>query len=400
MIDEANDSNYSLGTVSYQSCDGIFIQNNILRGEISANGVYQVCAIPNTITTDAKLDHDLDPNTGNIASVTISGGTASCSAGTWTKIDRLEGSSLASNLIEGIYRLTVIEGPDLNDIESNDLESLRNDPDICVFEEIYELPKDQILYGSVRVDETYCSLSSGHIDIEVNQSAGEVYFYYDGVRVPNTDVEVIAAEFGINTYRVLIQNPNSNGSFEIRNALGCGVVVAQDLLDTNVLTPIISYTSPEFEESGTISEGSNISFTLVGNTSYNRVEWDFGDSSPVVTGETVSHQYFADGTYNVTVYVYNALGCFTTATKVINVDATASTKDYSNSITIYPNPTTSIINIEQDFTSAKVYDISGRELLKSTSKTIDLSELPSSIYLLRLYDNSNKVLGTSKVVKQ
>ena len=80
--------------------------------------------------------------------------------------------------------------------------------------------------------------------------------------------------------------------------------------------------------------------------------------------------------------------------------STASTKDYSNSINIYPNPTTSIINIEQDFTSAKVYDISGRELLKSTSKTIDLSELPSSIYLLRLYDNSNKVLGTSKVVKQ
>jgi hypothetical protein len=153
-IDEANDPNYSFGTVSYQSCDGVFIQNNILRGEFSANGIYQVCAIPNTITADAKLDHDLDQDTDNIASVTISGGSASCSAGTWTKIDRLKGSSLASNLIEGIYRLTVIEGPDLNDIESNDLESLRNDPDICVFEEIYELPKDQILYGSVRVDET------------------------------------------------------------------------------------------------------------------------------------------------------------------------------------------------------------------------------------------------------
>ena len=80
--------------------------------------------------------------------------------------------------------------------------------------------------------------------------------------------------------------------------------------------------------------------------------------------------------------------------------STASTNDYSNSITIYPNPTSSIINIEQDFTTAKVYDISGRELLKSKSKTIDLSELSSGIYLLRLYDNSNKVLGTSKVVKQ
>ena len=42
---------------------------------------------------------------------------------------------------------------------------------------IYELPKDQILYGSVRVDDTYCSLSGGYIDIDVNQSAGEIYLY-------------------------------------------------------------------------------------------------------------------------------------------------------------------------------------------------------------------------------
>ena len=50
--------------------------------------------------------------------------------------------------------------------------------------------------------------SGGYIDIDVNQSAGEIYFYYDGVRVPNADVEIIAADFGINTYRVLIQDPN------------------------------------------------------------------------------------------------------------------------------------------------------------------------------------------------
>ena len=77
-----------------------------------------------------------------------------------------------------------------------------------------------------------------------------------------------------------------------------------------------------------------------------------------------------------------------------------SLKNTSNhNFTIYPNPTISIINIEQDFTTAKVYDISGRELLKSTSKTIDLSELPSNIYLLRLYDNNNGVLGTGKIIK-
>ena len=36
------------------------------------------------------------------------------------------------------------------------------------------------------------------------------------------------------------------------------------------------------------------------------MEWDFGDASPIAVGERVSHQYFADGTYTVTVYVYNA----------------------------------------------------------------------------------------------
>ena len=143
---------------------------------------------------------------------------------------------------------------DLADIESLDIDDLRNDPDVCITDQIFELPKDQILYGSVRVDEAYCSLTGGYIDIDVNQSAGEVYFYYDGVRIPSADISIVAAEFGINTHRVLITAPVSEASFEIRNANGCGVVVAQDLLDTSVLTPIINYTSPELEKYGTISE--------------------------------------------------------------------------------------------------------------------------------------------------
>jgi uncharacterized protein (TIGR02145 family) len=85
--------------------------------------------------------------------------------------------------------------------------------------------------------------------------------------------------------------------------------------------------------------------------------------------------------------------------RLIRDASTASTKDYSDAITIYPNPTSSIINIEQDFTTAKVYEISGKELLKTTSKTIDLSELPSNIYLLRLYDSNNRILGTGKIIK-
>ena len=79
--------------------------------------------------------------------------------------------------------------------------------------------------------------------------------------------------------------------------------------------------------------------------------------------------------------------------------STASVEKHAKAIRIYPNPTSSTIEVQQEFSVAKVYSITGQELLKSNSKTIDLSELPSSVYLLRLHDNSNKILGTTKVVK-
>ena len=53
-----------------------------------------------------------------------------------------------------------------------------------------------------------------------------------------------------------------------------------------------------------------------------------------------------------------------------------------------------------NFSLAKVFDLTGRKILESNLKTIDLSELSNSIYFLRLYDNSNNVLGTSKLIKK
>ena len=318
-IDGYDDDDYSYGIVSYQTCEGIYVTNNILAKDFSQNGIYEICAVPNTVTSDANLDHDLDDTTPLISSVSISGGTSSCSSGTWKQIERLRGSSYADNLSPGLYRLTVVEGTDLTVLESNDLDQLLTNQDLCITQEFYELKKDQILYGSVRVDETYCSLSGGYIDVELNQDAGNVYFRYNGVRVDGDNVQIIAAEFGINTYRILIENPISQGTLEIRNDNGCGVVVAQDLLNADVIPPAIAYTSPELERYGTISERSMVQFTLANNTSYNRVEWDFGDASPIATGDRVSHQYFADGTYNVTVYVYNASGCYATSSEEIIV---------------------------------------------------------------------------------
>jgi hypothetical protein len=80
---------------------------------------------------------------------------------------------------------------------------------------------------------------------------------------------------------------------------------------------------------------------------------------------------------------------------------TASTPNLSkNELPVYPNPTKSKIYIDFEFSLAKVFDLTGRKILESNLKTIDLSELSNSIYFLRLYDNSNNVLGTSKLIKK
>ncbi|MBL6646851.1 MAG: T9SS type A sorting domain-containing protein [Flavobacteriaceae bacterium] len=132
-----------------------------------------------------------------------------------------------------------------------------------------------------------------------------------------------------------------------------------------------------------------------GNNGYGFIYWSSTEqSSSKAWYYYVNHtgKYFARDNF------FDKNGGF--SVRFVRDASTASVEKHAKAITVYPNPTSSTIEVQQEFSVAKVYSITGQELLKSNSKTIDLSELPSSVYLLRLYDNSNKVLGTTKVVKQ
>lgn len=83
------------------------------------------------------------------------------------------------------------------------------------------------------------------------------------------------------------------------------------------------------------------------------------------------------------------------------VGTSLSTSDIGQeSITIFPNPTSSMVTIPLDFSIARVFELTGKVLIESTSETLDLSELPNSLYLISLYDESNRILGTVKVIKE
>lgn len=79
---------------------------------------------------------------------------------------------------------------------------------------------------------------------------------------------------------------------------------------------------------------------------------------------------------------------------------TASTTDYSNAITIYPNPTSSILTIEGNKEyQIKVYDLLGNKVLETQGNSINMEHLSTATYIVKATDKSNKEELTYKVVK-
>jgi PKD repeat protein len=205
-----------------------------------------------------------------------------------------------------------------------------------------------------------------------------LYFYYNGVKVPEANVAVISENFADKRYRLSIVNPQDMAALEIQDEFGCGVAVNTDLLDISVNDPSFTYTSPEYERYGTISERTSVSFVLSGTNSYDSIVWDFGDASAVKTGVQVSHIYQEEGTYNVTMTVFNTSGCFKSTAQQIVVG-----KGYS---LVMPNiftPNNDNINdrIGPSFTGLKdvsfyVYNKSGVLIYEESVKENNTTTIP------------------------
>ncbi|EPR74189.1 Internalin-like protein [Winogradskyella psychrotolerans RS-3] len=82
--------------------------------------------------------------------------------------------------------------------------------------------------------------------------------------------------------------------------------------------------------------------------------------------------------------------------------AALSVDDFNiNSISLHPNPTTSILNIEmnQEFKQATIYSVLGKEVLKTQHKNIDVSGLTKGLFLIKIEDENGNVL-TKRFIKQ
>jgi CubicO group peptidase (beta-lactamase class C family) len=77
--------------------------------------------------------------------------------------------------------------------------------------------------------------------------------------------------------------------------------------------------------------------------------------------------------------------------------------DLNNSIGIFPNPTTSILNISTSLTNfeLKVFDIKGQLVLNDRNRhTIDVSNFPTGLYVIRLQDLNSMTTITKKFIRE
>ena len=67
---------------------------------------------------------------------------------------------------------------------------------------------------------------------------------------------------------------------------------------------------------------------------------------------------------------------------------------------IYPNPVNDVLNIKStsDINST-IYDITGKKVLESSSKNINLEKLSKGIYIIKIKDLINNISESIKVIK-
>ena len=70
-------------------------------------------------------------------------------------------------------------------------------------------------------------------------------------------------------------------------------------------------------------------------------------------------------------------------------------------VVVYPNPTSSILNInlDEEIEKIDIYSLLGRKVGTSTNTQMDISNLANGIYLLSIETKNGKI-GTKRIVKK
>jgi hypothetical protein len=193
-----------------------------------------------------------------------------------------------------------------------------------------------------------------------------------------------------------VVSPTATATYTVSgtSTLGCvGSAVSSVTVNPS---PLVSATS----SSSLICVGQ--SAILTASTSATTYTWNTG-----ATTATISVSPTVTSTYTVSSVGTN--GCVGNGNVTVNVSAcTGINEAVANSISVYPNPTSGLVNVILTSELSKnstieVYDAIGKlvvkQVLTSEANAVNISNLTNGIYTFKVLNNSN-VIKIGKIVKQ
>ncbi|MCF6306606.1 MAG: T9SS type A sorting domain-containing protein [Flavobacteriaceae bacterium] len=135
----------------------------------------------------------------------------------------------------------------------------------------------------------------------------------------------------------------------------------------------------------TYNAGTTVEITATPASGYNFISFEITDSNGTTTDATNPLSITMNDHITVEA-IFNLLGL---------EDALFS------SLSIYPNPTQNILNIRTDtaFEKVEIYNLLGVKLIENNSKTLDVSKLPSGVYLIKITNEEGSYI-TKRFVKE
>ncbi|MCC6187080.1 MAG: T9SS type A sorting domain-containing protein [Chitinophagaceae bacterium] len=152
--------------------------------------------------------------------------------------------------------------------------------------------------------------------------------------------------------------------------------------------------------------GNTINFSSASSVFVDNYSWDFGDGG-TSNLPNPSHTYAVAGTYTVRLIGDNCI-INDTATQSVNVGPSSINEStLLSSISLFPNPANNVLNIEStsnisklSFQITNLLCISILENTTISNNAIDISNIATGIYLLRITDKETGAVATMKFVKE
>ncbi len=220
-------------------------------------------------------------------------------------------------------------------------------------------------------------------DVTLRPSGGTIFYFYEDVNKTNLIYkgrELILTDV-VETRTLYISNIDSLLESELASAT----------IDVSAVTADFTQSLDTLN----LSEGNSVQFNYTGNAA-TAWQWIFGNGQ-VSTASDPLVEFSQLGKFGIELMVTDDIGCMSKSNSELVVVSITDIQKTGEHITIYPNPSSGIVNLItegiQSPNEVQIRDVSGKLLLRlpfsKGEKNLDLSELPAGVYAITIIGNSN-----------